>query len=1155
MDDVHSGWLQCYGANDVGTEYYDLHGGIEPRDVGCFASDLFGDCDVGIGSGSSISDQLLQEVQELHELQRLSASQESESISSRGDVSVYDQFLQETQKSCTLQGSQDLSYGHGNNFDIGAYDVGTLPTYVPVVNDGNSLFSNSNSVFADCNSATGNISPIPNQFTQGMEEEGYLCGYDLDIGLLEKSEFRKDVVIPNFGNFNASNSLVDNVSLSLPSTKLFLGDRIPANREDEGNIIKKVGLNIHPYYYSNIFHLKKSFLDNVKENLVDLFSSMLEREFVFKSGKVFSKCVWRDVYSELLPIAMESLEPIIDDTCEEIEKILSETYILDVCDDDSYRVARKITDDEKVYAVKYVKEFVIYKKLRSNIRMLWSSVVKYPKYNVDMGYRCRGTDASGDDSVIGGSWGVKLRYVDNVSILNIRRNFSSKIRSCVGNRFREMLKNNHKFEDHTIIDKSPWIKLSKKLIPIARDEIKDIIEEERKEIELVLSDSRVIVGKDFDRELTDEEKDDISESIIRLVIKQSNYVFRKLWENIIDSSEEDFGNVMPSAELDVNYEGTISSAYYKNGYHISDFFTIVTNDKKGTCLNFSAKLHHEDAHAISVIKSNFSRMIGHCISSKLRGMVMNEYKFDDGTVIGLLPWKEVSKKLSPVIEKEIEPIIEDEQLRINEVLLQSRLIVYSSNGCFESFRRVTPAESAVLLEEIFRIAYRKIRQNFRKSWESVVRSLKVRLPSSEVVSSVRSLPLEPLTFQNSDSSEKEVADFVDDDNHNVSVVDRDEFGILWRNVLKSIKGGSLNEDTNLSAVSVPCVPCSVEVDPSNVVGTDVEHFSCNFYGVDQSEHVQQIPLADMKMKYQELGIEVGKIMSEWGVAIDPSDYKYVLSAKEKFENSVVAGIRYFLADMVQKKFVIPSGQCLFKCSWDSVSEILYSILKDSMEFIINNAYEEFDAALLNARVVSIDQSYDSFCTVRRSTDNEKNDLIKRARTIVTEIFKSRVKLEWATTISSNLRVFEGIYYYDASSNSKINIRSADVVSILSVRRKFASKISRIIGDKFRKIAEGECNIFDGNVIGLLPWRCVSAKILPIAKKEVSSIMECERLEIKGILLKSLAVIYRYGDCSSVTRELTHEERGNFLEMIMASVEKRAYLTFTKIWRNLMKSLR
>ncbi|WP_139057415.1 hypothetical protein, partial [Candidatus Ichthyocystis hellenicum] len=113
-------------------------------------------------------------------------------------------------------------------------------------------------------------------------------------------------------------------------------------------IINKWKLNLHPDDDKLILFIRRKFSTEMRDYLRTLFSGMLEEKAVLASGKELCNCSWTAISSELYPIAVESVGPIIENEYRELDKVLSEVRIVDVNNSDgcSY-IIRKVTGEEK----------------------------------------------------------------------------------------------------------------------------------------------------------------------------------------------------------------------------------------------------------------------------------------------------------------------------------------------------------------------------------------------------------------------------------------------------------------------------------------------------------------------------------------------------------------------------------------------------------------------------------------------------------------------------------------------------------------------------------------------------------------------------------------------------------------------------------------
>ncbi len=489
-----------------------------------------------------------------------------------------------------------------------------------------------------------------------------------------------------------SDLLVDNSGKNespvVVSASVCLLDKVERSR-----IVDIWGLYIHPDDSKMVFFIRKKFSIQIRSHLTKLFSGMLEGGAVLPSGRVLSDSSWVFVSSELLPIAIKSVDSIVKEQYVELGRSLSRTRVVDIDESDcSSCTIRKVTDDEKeqllMRAVKFVDS-----RLRHNVRLSWLRVVSKDVSDVGYGYKEKSSSGVGRE----GSWGVKLRYRDNTDILRSRKKFSSKIREIVYNKFVSMLMNNHKFDDGNFIGKFSWLRISKKLSPIAKEEIKYILNDQREELEGIVSRSRVVVGS-VDRELTNEEKSIVSVNVMKLVHYSLGCLFRGVWSKAVTSLRR--------------------SGYDAKDYAETDSYEVDTSNWVGL-----DKICREDDLAILNIRKKFSSDIFRISVNKYRKMIKERYEFSDGTFVGICSWKNISRKILPIISEEINPIVEDERTKINDVLLKSRAYVsppnvYVADG---GMRGLTPGERSTILEIVMKCVRRSLLSNLSRAWDKAVR--------------------------------------------------------------------------------------------------------------------------------------------------------------------------------------------------------------------------------------------------------------------------------------------------------------------------------------------------------------------------------------------------------------------------------------------------
>ncbi|WP_157722265.1 hypothetical protein [Candidatus Ichthyocystis sparus] len=476
------------------------------------------------------------------------------------------------------------------------------------------------------------------------------------------------------------------------------------------------GLNLHPDDDKLIFFIRRKFSSQIKDHLYKLFSDMLDLGIVLPSGVVLRDCSWAAVSGELYEIAIKSIDYINKKQYEELDRALSNSRVVDIDKgDSSFCIIRKVTDDEKKELVTCVTK-LIDRRLRDSIRLSWGRVVS--KHSSDIGYGYKEKSkfvGSGRD----GSWGVKLRYSDNISILNARRKFSSRIKHVVRDKFSSMLNNKHVFDDGTFIGLFAWFRVSKKLLPLAKDEASPILENQRLELEEIISRSRVVVDS-FDRELTREEKSDVLKNIMSFAYHSLKVLFRRIWDDVIISARDGSTGIGDTIEnFPPNMVGC--DVVEETSQSIDDVVAI----ELGSCDkddNLMVNLCHEDDYVVLSVKRKFSSEICNFIRNRYIEMIRESYVFDDGTVICMCSWRDISKKILPILKKEVAVILEKERKEVNDVLLNSRVDISLSkgSGATRITRNIKSEEVPIVLETVMKPVYKQVLRNFGQIWTKVV---------------------------------------------------------------------------------------------------------------------------------------------------------------------------------------------------------------------------------------------------------------------------------------------------------------------------------------------------------------------------------------------------------------------------------------------------
>ncbi|WP_092486308.1 hypothetical protein [Candidatus Ichthyocystis hellenicum] len=474
------------------------------------------------------------------------------------------------------------------------------------------------------------------------------------------------------------------------------------------------GVNLHPDDSDLILSVRKKYSDKIMGFIRKLFSNMLENNDVLPNGRSLSNCSWPLVSSELCPIAMESIKPILEEQYVELHEELVKVRVVDFDRDNMLpSIIRKVTDSEIGYLMIRANAFID-KGLNYSFRLAWLDVIRDSKISKSYG-ASKVIEGGGYKELSKGiperdkkvKLEVRLRYSDSTAILNTRKRYSSKIRCKIHDKFTWMIKNKYILDDGTIVGRFSWLTLSKKLTPIAQNEVRGILSDERNVLEEIISRSRVVLDYEVDREITAEEKFIVLERTMKLVYKELKNFLGKIWLDVITFSvidSDDIGfNVKTKSFAHMDFIGEVCSfSGYKN-------------------YNLGVNICYEDDCAIFNVRRRFSSKFYKCVRSKFFEMLKSKYEFDDGTIIDTSPWKVISKKLLPIAKKEIEPILEDERKKINDILFKLRTVVPASDNCSTITRKLTFDERSRLMNNIMKSVCRQSLNLFRKIWEKIIK--------------------------------------------------------------------------------------------------------------------------------------------------------------------------------------------------------------------------------------------------------------------------------------------------------------------------------------------------------------------------------------------------------------------------------------------------
>ncbi len=296
-----------------------------------------------------------------------------------------------------------------------------------------------------------------------------------------------------------------------------------------------------------IFSSKKKFFSEVRFVVSNKFSKMLKDGYVFCDNTTIGRFSWSRLSRKLEPIANAEIKHLFENESKELEEIISRSRA--VVGHVTYSIFDRELTVKEVCRISKSIIGCVNKDLKRLFGVIWRDLISY---NVNQGSTVGSADGcvgKSSSSLINGlsvegvyvekkdcSFKVSLYHEDDLAILNARKKFLHEIKNLVRNKFIKMIDGKYRSEDGTVIGKFPWGKISKILIPIAKEEIGPVLEKERAEINDILLKSRAISisedGSTIARKITTWERASLLVDIMKRVHRVSVAVFKKSWRSI-----------------------------------------------------------------------------------------------------------------------------------------------------------------------------------------------------------------------------------------------------------------------------------------------------------------------------------------------------------------------------------------------------------------------------------------------------------------------------------------------------------------------------------------------------------------------------------------------------------------------------------------------
>ncbi|WP_092486345.1 hypothetical protein [Candidatus Ichthyocystis hellenicum] len=318
-------------------------------------------------------------------------------------------------------------------------------------------------------------------------------------------------------------------------------------------IEEKLGVKLRSRDSIAILKTRRKFFPKIKDIVYDKFSKLVKSNHKFGEGDFINEFSWAKWSKRLLLVSKEEVKHILEDEREELEEIIFRSRV--VVDS---KTDRELTNEE-ISVVLEILMNLVFNSLRSSLRNVWNDVVSSLELGDNSEVDCidelpslfpnevgiieSGTVDKGDISVL------KFCYEKDITILNIRRDLSSKVYNCINNKLKRIVSERDKFDDNIMVTNS-WRSVKKKLLPIIKKEINPLINSERIKIGNVLSKLRVNISSPDDHNTTDptrcltlRERLSLLETIVKSVCSNVSKNLSCMWNKIVKFSSVSFRDI------------------------------------------------------------------------------------------------------------------------------------------------------------------------------------------------------------------------------------------------------------------------------------------------------------------------------------------------------------------------------------------------------------------------------------------------------------------------------------------------------------------------------------------------------------------------------------------------------------------------------------
>ncbi|CUT17710.1 putative coiled coil protein [Candidatus Ichthyocystis hellenicum] len=299
------------------------------------------------------------------------------------------------------------------------------------------------------------------------------------------------------------------------------------------HIKEKLKLNIHPVFYYNVISVRNQFSCKIRSIVYRKFCQMIEGGF--------TGFYWFSISSFLLQVAKDETKETMEEEYVELLRIVSESFVLAPGGG-----MVKLTSDERRDVMRIIVSDCN-EKFISLTKSLWVKATKSLRVkSVSSFGNCEGTEGCNVNDVVNYEFeknlGFNLAPIFDYNIYLIKKRFFAKIKSIIYAKISDMIKSG--FSRHH------WVNVSDILLSVAREEVREIIEEQRRELEQLISEAVAMTREGTAVRLTRDECDNVMRIVMSDVDEKFVILIKSLWKRVVSS----FGGYV-SARSNVNIDG------------------------------------------------------------------------------------------------------------------------------------------------------------------------------------------------------------------------------------------------------------------------------------------------------------------------------------------------------------------------------------------------------------------------------------------------------------------------------------------------------------------------------------------------------------------------------------------------------------------------